>query len=205
MTDDEFRPKQNVTGFAALADLSFTKLPEHREVGESPDQPLQDSSPRQAEAPLKVPPAASPSVPHREKKAETGGRSFLANKVGLFWTAVALGSIASIYASNLSPKSPLKAAVPTSVEVPPPPGTGQLLTSDQIRYCLSESIRLDGARGSLNTYNQFDIDRFNSMIVDYNSRCGNFRYRPGSLDGIRAAVEANRSRLDFEGAARFSR
>jgi hypothetical protein len=87
----------------------------------------------------------------------------------------------------------------------PPVGTKLVLGPAQIRYCLSEGIRLDAARTALNAYLELDVDRFNAMIANYNSRCSDFRYRSGSLESARAEVERNRLTLEAEGRARFSR
>jgi hypothetical protein len=83
-----------------------------------------------------------------------------------------------------------------------------VLSSAQIRYCLSEKIRLEGAHSVLNTYsqtNQTGVDRFNAMVDDYNSRCGSFRYRTGTLETVRAEVQAKKLQLQSDGAAWFQR
>ena len=85
----------------------------------------------------------------------------------------------------------------------PPVGTNNVLSYAQLRYCLSEDIRLRAAKSAVNGYNEFDVDRFNSMVTDYNIRCGQFRYRRGSLESVRAEVETNRSSLEVQGRARF--
>lgn len=96
------------------------------------------------------------------------------------------------------------AAIPTRpAEVRPPIGENNVLSMTQLHYCLAEDIRLDGARSSLNNYSGADVDRFNVMISDYNSRCGSFRYRSGDLERARRAVEAFRSTILAEGRSRF--
>jgi len=87
----------------------------------------------------------------------------------------------------------------------PPVGTQHVLNHDQIRYCLSEDIRLGAARTVINAYSDSDINRFNSMVNDYNSRCSRFTYRRGSLESVRSDVERNRSILEAEGRRRFSK
>src|SRR3546814_1009207 len=62
----------------------------------------------------------------------------------------------------------------------PPVGQNLVLSSEQIRYCLAEDIRMDGAKSAINNYSDYDVDRFNAMVADYNSRCGSFRYRSGA-------------------------
>lgn len=91
------------------------------------------------------------------------------------------------------------------VEEKPPAGTGLVLNSNQIRYCLFESVRLDTFKSHLNSYSQVEVDSFNEYVADYNSRCGNFRYRRGTLEPLQAEVQANRVRLIVEAAERLAR
>jgi hypothetical protein len=42
---------------------------------------------------------------------------------------------------------------------------------------LAEDIRMDGAKSALNNYIDADVDRFNAMVADYNSRCSSFKYQ----------------------------
>jgi hypothetical protein len=88
-------------------------------------------------------------------------------------------------------------------EAIPPVGTDLVLGTAQLRYCLSEDVRLDAAKGAALT--DGDIDRFNAMVVDYNSRCASFKYRPSVFNAIKAQVEAKKSSLEADGAARFRR
>jgi len=80
-----------------------------------------------------------------------------------------------------------------------------VFSTAQIRYCLAEDIRMDGAKAALNNYSDSDVDRFNAMVADYNSRCGSFRYRSGALESARRDVEPYRSQLQAEGRSRFAR
>lgn len=106
--------------------------------------------------------------------------------------------------TSATPETTYTQAPPEALaEVRPPVGTDIVLSSDQILYCLSEKIRLEGAQGAVSTYSQSEVDRFNAMINDYNSRCASFRYQAGTLEAIQAQVEANASHLRSEGAARF--
>ena len=91
---------------------------------------------------------------------------------------------------------------PVSEEMPPP-AVGATLTTNQIAYCLAQSIRLDGAKGAVNQDTQADIERYNSMIGDYNSRCGHFRYNTSDLALAQAYTEQNRSDLLSQGAQLF--
>jgi hypothetical protein len=101
---------------------------------------------------------------------------------------------------------PITPQVPTRPEeTVPPVGQNLLLSTAQIRYCLAEGIRLEGAKSAVNNYIDSDVDRFNAMVADYNSRCGQYRYRSGALEAARSEVEAYRSTMQSEGRARLSR
>jgi hypothetical protein len=96
----------------------------------------------------------------------------------------------------------LNARAGIAAERVPPIGSGLELNAGQIRYCLSEDIRLDAAR---NVVADAEIDRFNYMVADFNSRCARFQYRDGVFDPVKRQVEADRPRLELEGMLRFQR
>lgn len=102
-------------------------------------------------------------------------------------------------------ESAVIAALAGNAEERPPTGTNNVLNDAQLRYCLAEDIRIGAARTVVNNYIESDVDRFNTMVVDYNSRCSQFRYRRGSLESVRSDVERFRSALEAEGRRRFSR
>jgi len=88
-------------------------------------------------------------------------------------------------------------------ESKPPIGQDLVFSTAQIRYCLAEDIRMDGAKAALNSYSDSDVYRFNAMVTDYNSRCGSFRYRSGALERVRRDVELYRNQLWAAGRNRF--
>lgn len=88
-------------------------------------------------------------------------------------------------------------------ESKPPPGRDRILTTSQIRYCLAEDIRLGAAKSVVNAYVDAEVDRFNEMVSDYNVRCGEYRYREGTLESARYEVERHRSDLEYQGRTRF--
>jgi hypothetical protein len=75
------------------------------------------------------------------------------------------------------------------------------LDEPEIRYCLSQKIRIEGARSAVNDWLQFQVDRLNALIDHYNSRCSNYRYRRSVMDRVRPEVENRRSGLYLEGQA----
>ncbi|WP_084590783.1 peptidoglycan-binding domain-containing protein [Arenimonas metalli] len=62
---------------------------------------------------------------------------------------------------------------------------------------------MNSAEAVLDNRNGSDVDLFNGMVADYNSRCGNFRYRSGALERARREVESYRLQLDAAGRSRF--
>lgn len=113
-------------------------------------------------------------------------------------------------ASSTVPVAPTISELPISsparspqAEVRPPVGTNNVLDNAQIRYCLSEKIRIDAANIVVSRYVTTDVNRYNAMVEDYNSRCGYFRYRRGSLESVRQEVERARPFLEADGRGRF--
>lgn len=87
-------------------------------------------------------------------------------------------------------------------ETVPPVGTGLTLDRSQIRYCLSERIRVEAWQRQLNKYSQAAVDAFNASVNDYNTRCSSYRYRSGDLESVRAQVESNRMALTQQGLSK---
>jgi hypothetical protein len=103
------------------------------------------------------------------------------------------------YSPPAQPQAPSR---PT--ESKPPAGQDLVFSREQIRYCLAEEIRMNGAKSTLNNYSNYEVDRFNAMVADYNSRCGSFRYRSDTLEGARREIEPYRNQLQSEGRRRFA-
>ncbi len=101
--------------------------------------------------------------------------------------------------------SPTPAYVPptyaSTEEEMPPVGSGMSFNRNQIRYCLSEKIRVEAWQNQVNNYSATSVDAFNIAVDNYNSRCSNFRYRRGELESVRSEVEANRYALIYEGTS----
>ncbi|MDO9102015.1 MAG: hypothetical protein Q7U50_07125 [Candidatus Nitrotoga sp.] len=110
-------------------------------------------------------------------------------------------TLASIPETSPPPASVYSTALPK--EDKPPVGTNLSLSRDQIRYCLSEDIRLGVMKNTINQYANNEVDLFNTKINDYNSRCGKFRYRRGSLESVQSEIEANKLMLEADGLARL--
>ncbi len=96
-----------------------------------------------------------------------------------------------------------RTATPSSTQIAtqesiPPIGQGLTLNRSQVRYCVFQGKRLDSMRSLANTNRQ--INRFNGLIDDFNSRCANYRYRSGVLSSIEreAASKANALRAEAQ-------
>lgn len=95
-------------------------------------------------------------------------------------------------------------------EAKPPVGQNLVLSREQIRYCLAEDIRMDGAKSAINNYIDADVARFNAMVADYNSRCSSFKYQTNNrgrndLKSAQRDIEPYRTQLQAEGRNRFAR
>ena len=75
----------------------------------------------------------------------------------------------------------------------PPVGDNNVLSIAQIRWCLREVIRIEVLRTLPMTNAQ--IDQFNAVVSDYNSRCGSYRYRQGTLTRAQREVENVRAQI----------
>ncbi len=90
------------------------------------------------------------------------------------------------------------------VEEKPSVGKDQILTRNQIQYCLAENIRLEAGQTLVHdTNNARAVEQFNNLIDDYNSRCAQFRYHRSIMETAKQEVERQRSALQDEGARRF--
>ena len=85
------------------------------------------------------------------------------------------------------------------VEDRPPEGASLLFEDNQIRYCLSQKIRLSGWQITVEDSDQDSVSAFNTQVDDYNARCGHFQYRTGALERVRDEVEMRRAQLDVDG------
>lgn len=155
--------------------------------------------------------------PSQPSSGSSGGKWVLgiAAVIGVFWLVGQADKTTTSPASSYSP--PAQSAAPSysppaqpqepsrPAESQPPVGQDTVLSTAQIRYCLAEDIRMDGAKSALNNYIDADVDRFNAMVADYNSRCGSYRYRRGALESARGDIEPYRSQLQAEGRSRFAR
>ncbi len=137
--------------------------------------------------------------PAYSRPVQTGNGS----KVG--WWVGGLAVAGLIWAANQpSGNSSTPAGPEPFSETMPSAGLGQSLTTDEIRYCLAEKVRIDAAQAVVDGYNWPQVDSFNAMVADYNSRCSDFRYRPSSMSVAQGDVDDHRMELEQEGRDRIA-
>lgn len=182
-----------------------------------------------ASAPSTERPAQQAPQPQQSQQHQTYQESAQPSSTGssggkwVLGTAAVIGALWFIVQSDKSPTSPTPAysppaqtatpsySPPAEPQAPsrpqesmPPVGQDLVLSTAQIRYCLAEDIRIEGAKSAINNYIDSDVDRFNSLVANYNSRCARFRYRSGALESGRRDIEPFRSLLQSEGRSRFA-
>lgn len=210
-TSEEHKKKEQGKGFAGLSSLvsDVDATP--------PPAPKKTSTSSTGTAPQ-----PAPQQPYKPPQQPGSGSSVGKWMLGI---AIGIGMLWLVGQSNKNTSPPTPAYSPTAqsaspgysapnaqpqapsrpVESKPPVGQGLTLPSEQIAYCVAEDIRLDGAKSAVNSYSNSDVDRFNAMVADYNSRCGSFRYRKGALENARRDIEAIRGLLQADGRSRFQR
>jgi len=119
----------------------------------------------------------------------------------IIWIDASNKSTVTLHPSRSAQEPPYKAAFSGKEEIPPV-GRYLLFNQEQIRYCLSEKIRLLAWKEKVNNYSQGSVAAFNIAIHDFNGRCSNFRYHPGSMESTREQVESNRANLQLQGIAK---
>jgi hypothetical protein len=108
-------------------------------------------------------------------------------------------STGSYQAPSVPVQSAPEPTYSSAEETTPPVGNDLAFDRSEIRYCLSQDIRMAAWQGQVNQSSQSAIDAFNAAVTDYNARCTHYRYRDGDLESVRSEVEANRVMLTQQG------
>jgi hypothetical protein len=191
MTDQNQRPK----GFAGLEEMaSEVDIPE----------PIK--------RPAKIAPDSQPSTTtatHRPFEVDDSVLRDSGKKKGMSsqkkWGIGIAVVVVLVVIGNLDNKGGSGGyTAPANVESMPAPGSGQLLGDNQIRYCLSQDIRLSSWGTVVDHYSQTAIDSFNAAVGDYNLRCSSYKYKRGAVERVRAEVETRRASLQSDGALQAS-
>lgn len=228
----EGKNKNESKGFAGLSslvsDVNTTQPPNAK--SEPAAAPPRDSHPAPQLQPSQQQPDQEPT--QQQSSGSSGGKWLfgIAAVIGILWlfnqsNKTPSNTSAPVYSppsQSYSPPSPgytppARTTAPAQPKTPTPPteskppvGQNQLLSTAQIRYCLAEDIRMEGAKLAINNYNDADVDRFNASVADYNSRCGSFQYQTSNrgrndLTSAQRDIEPFRSQYLAEGRSRFAR
>lgn len=214
--------KDDRKGFAGLASLVS-------DVGTAPPADKKEPSSTSGASSSPPPPTSQAAQPQQRREAtyqdtpqpssgSSGGKWVLgiAAVFCVLWLIGQSNKNTSLPSTAYSPPSqsttPSFSSPPAQLQVPtrpaeskPPVGQGVTFSYDQIAYCVAEKIRLIGAKSAVDNNSDSDVDQFNSIVADYNSRCSSFRYRKGALESVRSSIEPHRSQLEVEGRSRFAR
>lgn len=124
-----------------------------------------------------------------------------------FWAGLALvGMLCSfvayryldVTAGRFASRAPSlgSAAAVSEPEVVPPVGTGQRFSLQYVRYCHFQEERLRVIKQEVNSPQ--DIQAFNFLANDYNSRCSNFYYQDDDLKIVMEEVTAKKKTLEAD-------
>jgi hypothetical protein len=102
-------------------------------------------------------------------------------------------SQSSSVSSSQTPRTPQNAEPGYKM---PSVGTNNVLSIQEIRWCIRSLIRIEAMRGVINT--NYGIDAFNRIVNDYNSRCERYQYRESAQSQAERDVEACRSQIISE-------
>ena len=220
--EEETNKKDESKGFAGLSSLVS-------DVGTSPPPSAKSEPSNTLGAPSSPPPPTSQTPqpqPRQEETYQDSPQPSSGSSTGKWVLGIAavIGVLWLIGQSDKTPTSPAPAysppvqtatpsySPPAEPQAPsrpqestPPVGQDLVFSMPQIRYCLAEDIRMEGAKSALNNYIDSDVDRFNAMVADYNSRCGSYRYRSGALESARRDIAPYRVELYTQGRNLFAR
>jgi hypothetical protein len=149
------------------------------------------------------------SIPTNPASAGSGSAGWIFGGIFLILVLAAIvgssGNQSSAPSATPSWEPPANAMPTPAVSAPaeattkasekPPAGSDRFLSSGQIRYCLTEKIRIKAIEGVINADSKSEIYNFNALVRDYNSRCGQFRYRQNEFDRVSGEIEANSASL----------
>ncbi len=80
------------------------------------------------------------------------------------------------------------ATQPGGPEDQPQIGVGNLLSLNEVRYCLYQEQRLQLIREHVNPHSQYETTRYNHEVDDYNQRCLEFRHPQGAVRTVRQEI-----------------
>ena len=198
-----------------VADSTRRNVHREKRLALGRNKDTQQSHPRESEAkPRSAPPRPSEPEPEVVVSGTSRTPASGSSRVKWFWGLAGLGVL--IWFFNVAQEDrPRPSTVPSyrqpspspsysASQTPetqisdlefskPPAGENNILSVAQIRWCLREDIRIEVLRPMPTTNSQ--IDQFNAFVADYNSRCGSYRYREGTLSRAQREVEHMRAQI----------
>ena len=134
-----------------------------------------------------------PTKPNHEKTVWLAGTTLAA----FFVIAFYLGFTRTPWLSlKTFARAPAEISSMVDAEIKPPVGSGQHFSLEYVRYCHFQEERLRILKGAARSAE--DTRAFNTLVVDYNSRCSDFFYRDSDVATVTAEIAANRQRLADE-------
>jgi hypothetical protein len=107
------------------------------------------------------------------------------------------GPMANASPGNGAPPAPAAPAAPGDAALaemlPPSQGVGQLLSLEEVRYCVFQGRRLAFLRNEV--VSEDSVRRFNTLLADFNSRCKSFRYEGDALQSPNKQADARQDQL----------
>lgn len=84
------------------------------------------------------------------------------------------------------------------MKVPPANQVEAVFSVGELKYCLTEKIRLDTMEKVANARIQSHVRNFNARVDDFNSRCSSYRYRKADMATATVEVEPMRPGLQLQ-------
>ena len=78
-----------------------------------------------------------------------------------------------------------------------------ILNKNQLLYCEAEKIRLDAVQNKIDLYSTYEVNKYNNLSNDYNSRCVDKQYHKDDMYYVNRNIDKRRYELQQEGLARF--
>lgn len=197
MTEETQRPKKGFAGLQSMVSEVNISVQDTKPT----EQPTENSTPTRG-SPLEF------NLPENVPEEPFWKKTWVKWSLGILVLTIIIVAfnddkkVNSSQSPNSLPSYTSPTAYAPALELQPPVGTDYTLTDDQIRYCLSEKIRLEAWETSVNTYSDFSVNSFNNAVDHFNARCSSYRYRKYAFETVNSQVEAKRTELYAEGLSK---
>jgi len=122
----------------------------------------------------------------------------------IIWIVIQNNNSSFSNQTTYSSSSQAPTATDSSYESKPETYT-DVLNKNQLLYCEAEQIRLDAVKGKINTYSSYEINKYNNLSNDYNSRCADKQYYKNDMPFVQRSIRSKKYELEQEGLARFNK